>query len=403
MRRSYLIAAAIALLAAGWLASGLLQRSDGSQAPVAANGTGAPAPEAAATTEAVSDPVSEPAKSQTAASATTAAATSSDAAPAGIVSVQTFDSVAQPQPRTIVLRGRTEADHLVEVRAETSGRVIKTPAEKGTILQEGDLLAVIDSSDRAARLAEAKALLQQRKAESDAAKRLADKGFSPKLNLAELAANLALAQAQVTAMEIEIGHLSIKSPIRGVLDERAIEVGSYLQTADRVATIVDLDPIVLVGFATERDIGQLVVGGSATARLLDGREVAGTLRFISSRAEQETRTFRVEVEVPNADYAIRSGLSAELVIPVDAVPAHRVSPAILTLGANGEVGVKTVDDADKVRFIPVEILREDPSGLWIMGLPDRARLIVVGQDFVLDGQVVRPVAATVPPAGAAPQ
>ncbi|HWA48399.1 MAG TPA: efflux RND transporter periplasmic adaptor subunit, partial [Dongiaceae bacterium] len=220
-----------------------------------------------------------------------------------------------------------------------------------------------------------------------------EKGFTPKLNLTELAANLALAQAQVAAMEIEIGHLSIEAPIEGVLDVRAIEVGSYLQVADPVATIIDLDPIVLVGYATERDVGQLEIGGDAQARLLDGRQVAGKLRFISSRAEQETRTFRIEVEVPNADYAIRDGLSAELVIPVDAVPAHRISPAILTLGPSGEVGVKLVDEANKVRFTPVEILREDPTGLWIVGLAEKARMIVVGQDFVLDGQLVRPVEA----------
>ena len=176
-----------------------------------------------------------------------------------------------------------------------------------------------------------------------------------------------------------------------MLDERAIEVGSYLQVADPVATIIDLDPIVLVGFATERDVGQLEIGGEAKARLLDGRQVTGKLRFISSRAEQETRTFRIEVEVPNADYAIRDGLSAELVIPVDAVPAHRISPAILTLGPSGEVGVKLVDEANKVRFTPVEILREDSTGLWIVGLTEKARMIVVGQDFVLDGQLVRPV------------
>lgn len=387
MRRSYLIAGAIAVLAVGWLASGMLLRSDGSDQAAKLEGTdgvstaaiASQQPEAAETSETVSNPKPATADPPTAAT------------PGALVSVQVVNSTAQPQPRTIVLRGRTEADHVVEVRAETAGRVVKTPAEKGSTVRQGDILAVIDNSDRAARLAEAKALLQQRKAESDAAKRLAEKGFAPKLNLTELAANLALAQAQVTSMEIEIAHLSIKSPIEGVLDERAIEIGSYLQVADDVATIVDLDPIVLVGFATERDIGQLKIGGDAGARLLDGREVTGKLRFISSRAEAETRTYRVEVEVPNSDYAIRSGLSAELVIPIDAVPAHRVSPAILTLSANGEVGVKLVDEQDRVKFLPVEILREDAGGLWIVGLPARARMIVVGQDFVLDGQFVRPV------------
>jgi multidrug efflux system membrane fusion protein len=312
-------------------------------------------------------------------------------------------SKAEPQPRTIVLRGRTEADRVVEVRAETTGRVIDIPVEEGALVHKGDLIATLDGADRAARLAEAKALLQQRKAESAASRRLAEKGFAPKLNLAELAANEALAEAQVTTMEVEISHLSIKAPIEGVLDERNAEVGHYLQIADPVATIIDLDPIVLVGYATERDVGQLEIGGPAHARLLDGREVVGALRFIAARAEKETRTFRIEVEVPNADYVIRDGLSAELVVPVDDVPAHRVSPAVLTLGPSGEVGVKTVDDSDIVRFTPVEILREDTNGLWITGLAPTARLIVVGQDFVVDGQLVHPVEGTLSPGSGNPQ
>jgi membrane fusion protein, multidrug efflux system len=388
MRRSYLIAGGIALLAAGWLASGMLTRHEGGQAGVT------PDPMQASAAPLADDaPEVDASKPGKAVEPTGAPAGPAPAETGGIVSVQVMDSLSSPQPRTIVLRGRSEADNVVEIRAETYGRVTGTPAEKGTIVHVGDKLAIIDPSDRAARLAEAKALRQQRKAESDAAKRLAEKGFAPKLNLTELAANLALAEAQVAAMEIEIEHLSINAPIEGVLDERAIEVGSYLQVADLVATIIDLDPIVLIGHATERDVGQLEIGGEAQARLLDGRQVAGKLRFISSRAEQETRTFRIEVEVPNADYAIRDGLSAELIMPIEAVPAHRISPAILTLGPSGEVGVKLVDETNKARFTPVDILREDPTGLWIVGLPEKARMIVVGQDFVLDGQLVRPVEA----------
>ncbi|HET6158307.1 MAG TPA: efflux RND transporter periplasmic adaptor subunit [Dongiaceae bacterium] len=375
MRRSYWIAGTIALLAAGWLASGMLFKPSEPASPaVTAEAAQLSEPEPAKAPAADAPPPEQPA-----------------AKPGDIVSVQVTTSNAQPQARTIVLRGRTEADRVVEVRAETIGRVVEIPVEEGTLVHKGDLIAVLDGSDRAARLAEAKALLQQRKAESEASKRLAEKGFAPKLNLAELAANQALAQAQVTTMEVEISHLSIRSPIEGVLDQRDAEVGHYLQVADPVATVIDLDPIVLVGYATERDVGQLAIGGPARARLLDGREVVGALRFIAARAETQTRTFRIEVEVPNADYEIRDGLSAELVVPVDDVPAHRVSPAVLTLGPNGEVGVKTVDEANIVRFKAVEILREGTDGLWITGLAQSARLIVVGQDFVVDGQLVHPV------------
>jgi multidrug efflux system membrane fusion protein len=384
MRRSYLIAGTIALLSAGWLASGMLFKSDHNRSvpPVSAEAAQLTDPKSDTDVDTVAgaapvDVPSEPSAAQ----------------PGELVSVQVAASKAEPQPRTIVLRGRTEADRVVEVRAETTGRVIDISAEEGALVHTGDVIAVLDGTDRAARLAEAKALLQQRQAESVASQRLAEKGFSPKLNLAELAANLALAQAQVKSMEVEIAHLSIEAPIEGVLDQRDAEVGRYLQAADPVATIIDLDPIVIVGYATERDVSQLEVGGPARARLLDGREVVGALRFIAARAETQTRTFRIEVEVPNADYAIRDGLSAELVVPVEDVPAHRISPAVLTLGPDGEVGVKLVDETDTVRFAPVQILREDITGLWITGIVPTARLIVVGQDFVIDGQLVRPVEA----------
>ncbi len=390
MRRSYLIAGTIAALAAGWLASGMLYKPD-EPAESVPTATG---PSEAAAAQLSESQATENAVAENAADEPSAAPSDQSAAkPGEIVSVQVMTSKAQPQPRTIVLRGRTEADRVVEVRAETTGRVVKIPVDEGALVHQGDLIAVLDGADRAARLAEAKALLLQRKAELDAAKRLAEKGFAPKLNLAELAANQALAQAQVTTMEVEISHLSIEAPIEGVLDTRDAEVGIYLQAADPVATIIDLDPIVLVGYATERDVSRLEIGGPARARLLDGREVIGALRFIGARAETETRTFRIEVEVPNADYEIRDGLSAEIVVPVNDVPAHRVSPAVLTLGSNGEIGVKLVDETNTVRFTQIQILREDVDGLWITGLAPSARLIVVGQDFVIDGQLVHPVDA----------
>ena len=198
MRRSYVIAGAIALLAAGWLASGMLLNS------------GEPsrsAPTVSAEAAQLTDP--KPADGVEAAAGSAATTEPQPAQPGEIVSVQVVTSKAEPQPRTIVLRGRTEADRVVEVRAETTGRVVEIPVEEGALVHKGDVIAMLDGSDRAARLAEAKALLQQRQAEFEASKRLAEKGFAPKLSLSELAANLALAQAAVKTMEVEVSYLSI--------------------------------------------------------------------------------------------------------------------------------------------------------------------------------------------------
>ena len=73
---------------------------------------------------------------------------------------------------------------------------------------------------------------------------------------------------------------------------------------DPCATILQLDPIKLVGFVPEADVGRVTVGAPAGARLVEGGTVSGKVTFVSRSADETTRTFRVEIEVPNADLAI---------------------------------------------------------------------------------------------------
>src|SRR5882724_7913245 len=164
MRRSYLIAGTISLLAAGWLASGMLFKpSEPTRSVPTVSAEAAQLSEPQPAPEAAAIPAAEPSNAPSEPPAAT---------PGEIVSVQVTASKAEAQPRTIVLRGRTEADRVVEVRAETTGRVLDIPVEEGTLVHKGDLIAVLDGTDRAARLAEARALLLQRKAESEASRRL---------------------------------------------------------------------------------------------------------------------------------------------------------------------------------------------------------------------------------------
>lgn len=363
MKTSYLIAGAIALATLAWIGSGYLFPSG----EKSANG------EAAAMTSA-GDAASAPASPES-------------AAETPLVGI--FESVAQIRSRALTLRGRTEADRMVVVSAETSGRIEEIFAEKGLPVKTGDPILRIDGADREARLAEAKALLAQRQAELKASAALEAKGYTPKLNMADLRAKLALAEAELTGMEVEIAHLTVQAPIDGILDQRPAERGSYLQIGTPIATIVDLDPILLVGSVAEQDLGRLKIGDTASARLIDGREITGKVRFIAATAEETTRTFRIEIAAANPDYAVRQGISAEISIPIEERPAHRISPAILTLAEDGAIGVKSVADDGTVVFHAIDILGEDAEGLWVAGLPDRLRLIVRGQEFVKAGQRVR--------------
>jgi multidrug efflux system membrane fusion protein len=249
--------------------------------------------------------------------------------------------------------------------------------------------------DRQAMLDEARAMLRQRQIEYDASKELQTKGFRSETSMAAAAAELDAAQAAVKQMEIDLERTTIVAPFEGVLGWERVELGDYVSAGDAVATVVDLDPLLVVGFASEREVAALQPGAPGSARLVDGSMVEGRLSFVAPQADAQTRTYRFELEVPNPDGRIRAGLSAEVAIPVEEMMAHVLSPAVLTLADNGTLGVKIVGADNRVAFVPVQIVGESEQGIWVTGLPTEVTLITVGQEFVVTGQEVAPVAADI--------
>ena len=310
--------------------------------------------------------------------------------PAARVRVRTI--TARPYLNELILFGRTEASRYVTLKAETSGLITNIGAERGTRVQAGDVVASIDLRERKARLAETNALVTQRSVEFEAARKLAEKGYRSETKRAEAKALLDAARAAAEQMKIDIEHTAIRAPFDGVLNEREVELGDFVDIGDTVGTIVDLDPIVVVGQVSERDITKIEVGDPGAARLVTGEAVTGTVRYVSAVADPVTRTFAVELEVANPDLRVVEGLTCELRLPVDEVMAHVVPSSVLTLADDGALGLKLVDAENRVKFVPVRIIGDSHEGVWLAGLPDEVTLITVGQEFVDDGQRIEPVA-----------
>jgi multidrug efflux system membrane fusion protein len=286
----------------------------------------------------------------------------------------------------------------VELRVETRGSVAEIMVEKGALVSEGDVILQLSQDDRLARLRQAKALLEQRQIEYEASSTLSSKGYRSDTNVAETRARLEEAKAAVAAMEIDIDYTTVRAPFDGFVDARPVEIGDFLEVGDPVATIVDLDPILVVGQVSERDVEQITVGQRATARMISGDVLDGTIRYVSTMADETTRTFRVELEIPNPSRRVVQGVSSELHLALAPLPAHLVSPAILTLADDGTLGVKLVNDEEVVEFHPATIVADGPEGVWLAGLPREATFITVGQEFVTAGQKVEAMPETGAPA-----
>jgi len=359
MRSSIIIAGLLALIVGGWILSGQLGGK------------------------------TEPPNGEAVAAQTDAVA----AAPAAprLMSVRVRESIARPHLTQLTVTGRTEANRSVILRAETPGRVVKVEAEKGNKVKRGAVIARIDMDARGSQLTEYRTLVAQKQLEFDQATKLETKGFQSKTRLAQAATELERAKAQLRMMEIEIEDTIIRAPFGAELQERPVEVGDFVRIGDHIARLVELDPILIVGFVSEREIGQIDIGTLATAELVTGRQVEGVVRYVSKISEETTRTFRVEVEVPNPGREIYEGLTAEIRLPLEEVLTHQITPALLSLADDGTIGVKAVDEDDKVVFYPIEIIGHSPEGMLLGGLPERLTLITVGQEFVVHGETVIPV------------
>ncbi len=348
------------------------------------------------------------------------------------IRVVAIKSEARTIDSAVVLRGETEADRQVEVRAETSGLVISEPLRRGTHVTAGQELCRLDVGTSAAVLAEAKARLleaearipsaqaavaeaearlEEAKINDNAARKLSEGGFASSTRVASTAASVRAAeaaiqsatsglestqagiesaQALVAAAEREVERLTMTAPFDGLLESRTAELGSLMQPGSLCGTVLRLDPIRVVGFVPETDINRVQEGSLAGARLTTGQEVSGQVTFVSRSADPQTRTFRVEVTVPNGDLSIRDGQTAEIVISADGAQAHFLPQSSLTLNDEGTLGVRVVEEGNIVAFKAVELLRDGTDGIWVGGLSENANVIVVGQEYVIEGVEVAP-------------
>ncbi len=300
---------------------------------------------------------------------------------------------ARVRASQLEVRGRTEADTIVEVRAQTGGILEKRLVEKGQSVAAGDLLCTIERGARQANLAKATASLKQAEIDLQAQARLVDRGYAAKNDIAGLEASLDAAKAVVAEVELELSRTEIRAPIAGIVQDPLADAGDVLAAGSTCVTVIDSDPMKVIGQVSEREIAALAEGMGADVRLVNGVTASGVIDYIAPSADPDTRTFRVEIRLANEDGRIKDGVTALANVPLPASKAHLVSSAYLTLDDDGRIGVQIVDEEDIVRFQPVEVIGADRDALWVGGLAETARVITVGQDYVLAGQKVKPMQA----------
>ena len=307
------------------------------------------------------------------------------------VPVRVRQSFGSERSRIVQLRGKTQNKRTVVVRAEVEGKVNNILFERGDQVVKGQALCELDKDEHSARLRESTDRVNEAKLIYEGRVRLEQRDLNSDVDIAAAQASVTAAQRYLTESQKDLERSTIRAPFDGYIEEVHAYEGDLLGVSSPCATILDLDPMIIKAQVPEMVIHNLRTGMTASATLPSGRAVSGSVSFLGRDADENTRTFTLELTVSNPDYSIRSGLTAEMFVETESLIAHKVNSSLFSLDDQGRVGVRIVDSQEKVQFYPVEIVNEEDDGVWITGLPKTITLITVGQQFVSDGQNVTPV------------
>ena len=290
--------------------------------------------------------------------------------------------------RKIRLSGTTAADKRVVLAARADGVVNLLALEKGSTVPAGTVVMTLEGPETLAQAKIAEIALAQRERELDVAERLFSGGNTPEIQVTSARSARDAAAAELNRANAAVDRLELKAPFAGIVDKVEIELGEWVQTGAPVATILSLDPILVLAEISEVDVGSVGTGAKATVTLVNGKTMAGTVRLVAREASAETRTFPVEIALPNPDNALPSGMTAEVVLDAEAVSAVVVPRSVITLSENGTLGLRVVGADDLAQFVPVKIIDDTEAGMVVTGVPQGVRIIVAGQDLVRNGDKV---------------
>ncbi len=306
--------------------------------------------------------------------------------------VQTRVQSAESITREVVVQGQLEPLQVLTLRAETAGNIEALPGRKGQRIGRGEMLARLSIDNRSADLAVAQANLAQANNEYQAARKLQRQGLQSTLSLEATSAKREAAKAHVQAAELEFANTSIAAPIDALIEDIMVKEGDFIQRGDALATLVDNSQLLVTGSVPQQLIGDVEQGQKASAKLVTGETLEGRVTYISSMADDTTRSFKIEILINSPPAGTLTGISAQINIPVETLLAHRVSPAILALDDNGALGIKAIDEDSVVVFHAIEVVKTESNGAWVTGLPNDVNIITLGQGFVNPGELVEPIA-----------
>lgn len=288
---------------------------------------------------------------------------------------------------------------------KVGGRVVERLVQAGTMVKTGQALARLDPQDfslelsaKQAQLAAAQSDLQQQQTDLVRYRGLLEQQFISQADFDRRANGVNVAREKVRQAQADLGvsgnrreDAVLRSPHDGVVTQISLEVGQVLAAGQVVAKVAVPSAREIAVNIPEGERQALLDAKQLRVQLWAGqREYVGRLRELSPEADPVTRTYAARVAIEQADDAVRLGMSARLLRPVEAASAHAWTlPLTAILDTDKAHSVWVLEDKTlTVHKKPVTLGQINADTIQVSGLNAGDEVVTAGVHLLHEGQKV---------------
>lgn len=312
-----------------------------------------------------------------------------------VINVEVEPIEAETFVEEIRLTSVAMASQDVMIEAEESGRIVELYADRGDRVRRGAAIAKIDDAILRAQVDQARAAAELGAQTWERRKRLFEEdGVGSEIAYLESRAAAEQTAATLVSLEERLARTVVRAPFSGILDERHVDVGTMVGPGETVGRIVDLDPIKVFAGVPERYAPDVMVGAGAQLRFeaLGDDVYTSSIRYVGATINPRSRTFPIEVELPNAGGSIKPEMVANMSITRRQVDQAIVVPQDALIRVEDGYVAFVMVERDGVQLAEEREVALGPTRRNLVvvedGLNVGENLIVVGQKSVADGDRV---------------
>jgi membrane fusion protein (multidrug efflux system) len=291
---------------------------------------------------------------------------------------------------TVTAWGKTEASRRVALAFEVPGTVESLPFDEGDLVSRGSVIGSLRQSRFKANLAQARATYEEAQRNVKRMTALSEEDVVSAEERERAETVLAVAEAALRSAEEDLRGSAVTAPFQGVVARRHFELGQYASPGVPAFTFMEMDPIVVTVGLSDKDISLVREDQPVLVRMdaYPRREFQGRVREVAVAADESGGSFPVEVELPNPELLIKSGMAAEVAIAVESVPKAVVLPMEAIVYEGLEPFVFVIDDSVASKR-KIEVQAQSEMKVAVLGISAGDVIVSAGNRFLRDGEPIR--------------